>query len=126
MAKKTTIEIIRNREINDMLEAIDERQDIGGNVAKAYALIGAVTLLTGFANPILSTVIAGKVTIEGAKLTYILDKLSDLEDILLGYQYNILRGVAESVTMTVVSDYWDIPGIKGWVPVKVTGQLNNH
>ena len=81
---------------------------------------------TGNHNPIASGVLSGKVTIEGIKLTYILDKFGNLEDMLLGYQYNILKGQAESVAMTVVSGDWDQPGIHGWLPIKVTGQLNKH
>ena len=126
MSRKTTIDYVGRTEINEMLNKIDRRQEIGGDLGWAYFTISALTIATGFINPIMTAAVAGRITIAAGKLTYILSRLGGLEDKLLIYKSHIQDGIAESVRLTITWEYWDCTGIKGWVPINVSGQLNQH
>ena len=126
MGRKTTTEIIGLREIDKILDKIDEQKRASSMLTKTYLAISAVCTITGFAHPFTAAAIGGRVIIEGVKLEYIMGKLSNFEGLLDSYRRTILSGYAESVTMTVTSEYWNETGIEGWVPLKVTGQINKH
>ncbi|TCO70419.1 hypothetical protein [Marinisporobacter balticus] len=127
MPRKTTIDTVGRQEIHAFLKELKRAQDQSDSISKGMTIIGGVSLLVGFVNPIIGTAL-------GAFSTYHSNKISNLAGMCRAYERQfetykdyIQDGICESITITIEWESVSGNGYNGWVPRKLpTGQINQH